>query len=223
MATLAELRVQVRDRLDEPSSAFWTDVQINRWINEGVRDVARRGEVIQTKVEIDSVSGAYEYDLPADVVRVYRVEYQDASDQVQSLEYRDFNSMDSVWWTRQKTTESSRPYWYTMWGYPPNLKLTVFPTPSQTDETIRVFYYSVPSAITGDNDTVVIPTGWEDMVILYAEYVALRKDGDQRWSEAKALYEERMGQMNDLTRRWTDQSDSIQYTGGFLPAWLYEG
>lgn len=223
MASLSEVRVQVRDRLDEPSSAFWTDVQINRWVNEGVRDIARRCEVIQSLQEIPSVAATYQYTLPEDVVRVYRVEYQDSSDQVQPLEYRDFNSMDSVWWTRQKTTESSRPYWYTMWGYPPNLTLTVFPTPSISAETIRVFYYAVPPAVTEDNDELVIPTGWEDLIILYAEYVALRKDGDQRWQEAKTLYEERIAQMNDLTRRWTDQSDSIQFTGGFLPAWLYEG
>ena len=34
MATLLELRTRVRDYLDEPVAAFWTDAQLNNWINQ---------------------------------------------------------------------------------------------------------------------------------------------------------------------------------------------
>lgn len=223
MSTLAELRVQVRDRLDEPSGAFWTDVQINKWVNEGAREVARRAEVLQTRDEIATVSGTQEYTLPSDVVRVYRVEYEDASNQIWPLEYRDFNNMDSVWWTRQATTDSSRPYWFTMWGYPPTLSIVVYPTPNTTADTIRTFYYSMPATVTQDNATIPCPQGWEDLIVLYAEYVALRKDGDQRWQEAKALFEERLDAMIGLTRRWSDQAGMVSERNSFQPAWLYDG
>ncbi len=221
MTTLSEIRQQVRDRIDESNAKFWTNTQIDSWINEGARDLARRGEVLQTRSTITSVAGTQEYTLPTDVVRVYRVEYEDSGGQIWPLEYRDFNNMDSVWWTRQATTESSRPYWFTMWGYPPTLSLVVYPTPANSDEIIRIFYYSVPANVTGDGDTVACPQGWEDCIVLYAEYVALRKDGDPRWQEAKMLYEERVDQMMNLTRRWSDQAGAIAVGTSFQPGWLY--
>jgi hypothetical protein len=223
MATLSELRTQVRDRIDEATAKFWTDTQINSWINEGARDLARRGEVLQTRDEITSIAGTQEYTLPSDVVRVYRVEYEDSSQTIVPLEYRDFNNMDSVWWSRQATTESTRPFWFTMWGYPPDLKIIVYPTPANSDEILRVFYYSVPATVSGDEDPIAVPTGWEDAIVLYAEYVALRKDGDARWQEAKAIYEEKVSQLIDVTRRWSDQAGAVTAQTSFLPGWLVGG
>lgn len=225
MATLSDLIDQVRDHLDEPDEEQWTNVQIRKWINEGVRDVARRGEVVQARATIATVSGTQEYSLPTDIVRIHRVEYQDASNQTTALEYRAFNNMDEVWGTQQRIVSSSRPYWFTLWGTPPTLKIVVYPIPSTTSDTIRVFYYSTPADLATDGsddaDTVTVPQGWEDMVVLYAEYVALRKDRDPRWQEAKQIYEEKISQMIELTRQWSDQAGAITHGAQFLPRWLY--
>ena len=34
------------DRLDETSARYWTDKELNRWLNEGAQDVARRGQCL---------------------------------------------------------------------------------------------------------------------------------------------------------------------------------
>lgn len=225
MATQGDLLLQLRDRLDESSAALWGDAELRRYINEGVRDLTRRAETNQTRATIATVAGTQEYSMPTDIVRVHRVEHQDASSTVTPLEYRDFNSMDSIWWNRQKTTESNRPYWYTLWGYPPSLKIVLYPTPSVTAETIRVFYYSVPADLATDGtdnaDTIPVPQGWEDAVVQYAEYVAMRKDRNQQWQESKALYEQKVGELIERTRRWTDQAGVYDWdTGGGYPSWL---
>lgn len=227
MATQADVLEQIRDRLDEATSTYWTDAELYRFINEGAREVCRRGEVLQKRDTIASIASTQEYTMPTDVLRVYRVEYEDASSNVVPLEYRDFNSMDSIWWTRQKTTTGSKPYWYTMWGYPPALKIILYPAPTTGSETIRVFYYGLPTALADDGtdvaETVEVPQGWEDLVVLFAEFTAMRKDGDPRWAEAKTLFEERTKDMIEMTRRWTDQADSVQWNTGFLPGWLHSG
>jgi hypothetical protein len=221
MATLADVRTMVRDRLDEATARFWTNAQLDSFINEATRDIARRGEVLQTTSDITVVGGTQEYTMPTNVVRVHRVEHEDSSSMVTPLEYRDFNNMDAVWSTQQKNVQSTRPYWFTLWGYPPNLKIVLYPTPSESGDTIRVFYYQMPAAVTTDGGTVPVPQGWEDLVVMYAEYVALRKDADPRWQEAKILYEERLGNMLDVTRRWSDQAGAVTTGGSFLPAWLH--
>lgn len=228
MATLGEVVQTLRDRLDDDSgspSIFWGEEEIRRYLNEGRRDLARRVECVQTLATIATISGTQQYTMPADVVRVYRVEFQDASSQVWPLEYRDFNSLDQIWGTWQRTTTSSRPYLYTMWGYPPNLELTLYPTPVDTGNTVRVFYYSVPDnmAVDGtDDDTDIgIPTGWEDAIVQYAEYVALRKDKAPEWQEAKQLYEQKITELTERSRRWTDQAGMIDWNTSTIPGWLY--
>lgn len=225
--TQSALITAVRERLNEPTANHYTDPELRRWINDGAKDLCRRTEILQTRREIPVESGTREYTLPDDVIRVYRATYTpDGSNQsVYPLEYRDFNNMDAVWWTQQAVT-SSTPHLFTMWGYPPALKLILYPIPSEAG-TVELFYYSLPAELATDGtaaDTALgIPEGWDDPVVDFAEYMALRKDRDPRWQEAKALYEEHVATLYDLSRRWSDQAGMITPDAPMLPAWLYEG
>lgn len=226
MATQAEIITDVRVRLDEVSASFWDDSDIRRWINQGLRDVARRCEVLQGSTTVAAVAGTQTYALPTDAIRIYRVEFSpDGDDGVHELQYEDYNNADALW-GRYKTITQADPYIYTMWGFPPSLNMTVYPTPSQAG-TFTVYYYKLPTELavttTDDEDTEVdLPAGWEDVIVSYVEYHALRKDRNPAWQEAKALYEESLTHLYELTRRWTDQaghmSPGLQFGG--LPGWL---
>lgn len=223
MATLAELITNVRERLDEATETHWTDTEIRRWINEGAKDLTRRTESLQDTSDIPAVVGTQQYALPTDVIRLYRVEYSATGEElIYTLEYRDFNDADAVWWTHQATSQST-PFLFTMWGFPPSLNMVVYPKPSAAG-SFKVFYYRLPVvlALDGADDalTVEVPQGWEDTIVDYAEYVALRKDRDQRWQEAKSLYEEHVGTLFDLSRRWTDQTGQFTPHAPMVPTWL---
>jgi len=225
MATMTELLTQTRARLDEATSGFWTDPQLRTWIMEGARDIARRAEVLQTTDTIAGLADVQSYACPDDVIRVYRAEWVNTGDTfTYPLDYQDYNNMDQVWWTG-KTQGSNVPSFFTFWGYPPNLTITLYPKPSQAG-TITLYYYKMPAPIdpngTEDSNTVETPMGWEDIITLYCEYNALRKDSDNRWSEAKTIYEEKLDEMIQVTRRWTDQAGLIvSNVNPFVPSWLY--
>lgn len=204
METLAELRTSVRDRLSEATASQWSADMLKRWINEGLQDVARRTETLQDTTDITATISLQEYSLPSDILRVYRVEWRPTSGNVHPLEYRDFNTMDSVWWGSQ-TTAVSTPVLFTMWGYPPLLKMIVYPSPSEAG-SFKLYYYRLPATLVNDADIAEIPEGWTDLVVSYCEFMALRRDRDPRWQEAKALYEQSVEKMYELTRRWTDQA-----------------
>jgi hypothetical protein len=223
--TLATVRTNLRARLDEANATYWTDAQLNNWINEGARDVNRQVEVLQKKGTIAVTGGTQAYAAPSDVgSRIYRIEWVPSGQSTSyALEYMDYASADSVWGTQQTVTQGYPLVW-TLWGFPgsTNLTITLYPTPSQAG-TLNVFYYRLPATAVADGDTVEVPEGWYDLVEMYAEWQALRKDGDQRWLEAKAIYDERLGNMRDLIgTRYTDQGDAIQpYGAGALPYWIY--
>lgn len=227
MDTFTTTLARVRVRIDEPTSRFWADTDIMQWVNEATRDIARRTESLQASTTITAVAGTQQYTLPNDTLRVYRVEWSRdgaTGTTVIPLEYRDFASMDSVWWTSQKSSQGD-PYWFTMWGFPPNLKLVLYPIPSTSIAAgITVYYYRLALQVTTGSDLVEVPDGYKDLVDDYCEFSALRKDSDPRWQEAKGLYEQKLQDMLDLTRRWTDQADSVQGgTGGPIPRWIWGG
>jgi hypothetical protein len=173
-----------------------------------MRDVARRTETIQTTGTINLVAGTQTYTAPTDVLRIYRVEFRQTSGRSYVLDFRDYNNADSIWWSTQLTT-SSTPMMWTAWGFPPNLNIVLYPIPNSSTDTLRIYYYQTPTELATDGSaggsTVTIPAGREDLIVDFTEYMALRKGRDPRWQEAKALYDERVGNMIDQTRRWTDQ------------------
>lgn len=239
METLGSLTRQLRLRLDEMSARAWSDEALRRWVYEGACEVAKKTECLQTTTTIDVAGGDQEYDLPTDIVRVYRVEWiPDGDVRNVPLEYRDFNTADAVWWSNQSTA-SADPYMFTMWGFPPQLKLIVYPIPSGVGE-FKVFYYKLPTSpfvnlddpdnpvpeedeAAQDAATIECPEGWHTAVLDYAEYLALRKDSDPRWQESKALFEEKISDLVLTSTRWTDQAGVVVgYGGSALPRWLWD-
>lgn len=217
--TLGQLIEAVRESLAESTESQWDDDMLTRWINDGAGDIARRAEVLQDRNDVDCSDGVAEYTLPTDVLRIHRVEFWFDADPTLKypLEYRDFQNMDSLWGINQ-TTENT-PSWYTLWGFPPSLKLVLYPVPS-ANGTARVYYYRTPNRQFSTTGTVEIPEGYHDLLVHYAEYRALRRDRDPRWQEAKSLYDEGLFHMIELTRRWSDQSGMIDVGTSHLPGWL---
>lgn len=223
--TLGEALSSLRSRLDDNlTSVVWTSAHLRQWINEGVKDIARRTEGLRVEDVLTATAGVQEYTLPSDAIRIHKVTYQaDDQEAIHTLDYHEFSTTDAVWWTQQAITQST-PHMWTTWGYPPALKLVIYPKPSQ-DGDLTVYYYKLPSnlATDGDDDDtdLDIPEGWDDAVVLYAEYCALRRDRDPRWQEAKQLYEENVGQLMVLTRTFVDQPGTIvNDRGRVLPGWL---
>lgn len=221
MTTLTEALAALRSVADEEVARFYTDVELTRWINEAIKDIARRTELFQTRADIPVVANTQEYVLPVDCIRINRLEFTQTGDsRVVSLDYRDVGAMDEVWWSA-RTSSKGRPAFYTLWGSPPSLAALLWPTPSVSG-SLKVWYYQQPAETTAGGSTLPIPMGWDDALTDYAEYRALRKARDPRWQEAKQLYEEKVAELFEKTRRFTDQSGSSFSGGGGgpLPGWL---
>ena len=128
-----------------------------------------------------------------------------------------------MWGTRQ-AVQRSYPSFFVLWGVAGSVEgitMQLYPIPSQAG-TLNIFYYRLPTTMVNDSDHADIPAGWEDLISLYCEYIALRKDRDARWSDAKQMYEENLGHMIDVTRQLHDQARSVTVGNAAVPAWLYE-
>lgn len=217
--TLATARKAVRELLDEETPQTYKNAHLHRWINEGCVEIARATEAFQTSDTIDVVASTREYDMPTDMIRAHRVDFEtDDGDHHATLTHRDFHNADAVQWHGDN---EGMPTLYTMWGMPGSVKLILYPSPAYAG-TLTVHYYKLPALAEADTDVLDIPEGWENVVYAYTEYKALRRDRDPRWQESKALFDEALGGLFDMTRRHTDQAGEILPVGYAVNAWLYE-
>lgn len=229
MATLQDLIDDCRSHLDERAAQFWSDDELTRWINEALRDVARRTENLQAVHKYTTVPSQLTYDAPLDLLRIYRVEYHQSDNYVITLEFRDLNSMDDVWY-QTRAVPGSQPYWWSYWGYSHEHErgqVYIYPsTSSQVRDGLWVFYYRLPRVLllAEPGGVADIPSGWEDLVTLYVEMIGRRKDNDKRWTEAQELYEARLEAYISVSRLPTDQMTFFAGGGtGGLPGWLVGG
>lgn len=235
--TLAELVTDCRSHLDEAVPGFWDETEMARWCWEAARDIARRTEWNQKTATQDIVANQQSYTLPKDLFRIFRVEFVQDSSYSYALEIRDFHNMDDLWMTG-RTVSGSQPYACAIFGAPgarednntPSRQLYIFPISSTSiTNGLILYYYAIPPKVDNNNinATVELPSGWEDLVPLYVEVVARRKESrDSRWREAYELYETRLAELMKFTRSWSDQQDT-SISGirghGALPAWLVGG
>ena len=140
--TLTSLRSAVRDTINEPTESFITDVEINRWLNQGILKVICRLEGLEFEQVITMVSGTASYALPNDHQNTIDVQYVGS-------EYRLLAWMSpGVYRSLSSLGTAGIPSHYTII----NNDLYVYPTPSSDTDTVSHRYTASPNKLTNDTD-----------------------------------------------------------------------
>jgi hypothetical protein len=227
MATTVTTAItRLRERLDEPTAAQWTDVQLRAWLNEGIRDIARRTfHYTDTDTVAVTVPSTGLVTVPSDVIRINACYFQATADQTrkQPLQARAWDAMDNVWWDYQDRSYGD-PVFYSVYGYAPTVTIKLYPVPSRAGNLL-LHVARMPAAIdiTSGTGNVDAPDAWLEVAYDYCEYMALRKDMQPRWQESKALYEEHLAEMIQ-NGDYLNAPDEFVWNGpNALPTWLVMG
>lgn len=228
---LSEYIRRSRSILDEPTSRFWTDVELTDWVNDGARDLARRAEDLLVYDQTMTVTpNVAVYDLPPNVIRIHRAEFvPSSSTQTYPIRASSQDEMDQVWGTYQ-ANPASYPSWFVTRGYPGGAGASLFrvqfyPAPAQAG-SINLYYYKTPARLSATADLAVaidLPEGWDDLILQYVEWRALRKTRDPRWQDAYGIYKENLDYLINITRFYHDQQQVISTASrALVPQWLTE-
>lgn len=213
---------ELRSRINEPNpNGFFSDEELRTWVNEGARECARKTEALRASSTIAVTATTQDYTAPTDLVRMHRLEFKPTgSSQRVPLQYRDRQAMDVVWGTHQAITQSWWPEFYCMWGTPPAITITLYPTPT-TAGTLYCYYYKLPAALsvygTATATTLDIPEGWEDIVLSYAEARARLKQTrtdlyQVAWSQFMGL----LSALAETSARYTDAPGVVTPDYGWM-------
>jgi hypothetical protein len=226
-----------------PSARLYTDTEITEWVNDGLRDISRRGENLRTydtTITIPAYGENPAAPIPifalnlggisssSDILRINRVEYQVGGDssRVYRLEAATQNYMDNIWNVDQLSTMSYPSYWCTR-GYPGGTGrnayvIQLYPQAAQAGQ-LNIFYYRLPirtdPVVTPANYTVTLDLleGWDDVLIEYAQMKALIKARDPGWKDSQQRYADMITNIIDMASRDTDQPQYFAYDNMLTP------
>lgn len=252
--TLNDAIRRSRSRLDEPAfpslpgssggvppQAFFKDTELTDWVNDGLRDIARRTETLftyDTTLQLPPYSPAASviptYPLPTDVIQIFRVEFipVGSTTQVYKLEASTQNEMDQIWGTYEQDQSSYPNFWVTR-GYAGGtgrhaFGIQIYPFSSQGGQ-LNLHYYGLPARMLDPgtypseyNSYLDCVEGWDDLIVDFVHYHGLIKRNDPAWQGIKQLYEQKLGEMIDVTRKVSDQPGYVQPSlMNGVPYWLY--
>lgn len=223
--TLGTARGEVRALLDEPNPQFWSNTQLNSWINQGAQDIARRAQALWMQATVAAIPGTQFYQLPTDFLGVHRIDYTiTGGDQTYPLEFRGLKTMDELWGILQHLPAAFPEAFY-LWndtgfagGQP---YFATYPVVANTGN-FTVYYYRNSIAAAGDSDLVDVTPAYEDLVYDYAVGKGKMADRDSTWQDHMASYRDAIQMMFDKTSRFSDQGDQFVSQGtGNWPLYRY--
>jgi hypothetical protein len=192
-----QIRDEVRVRLSETGTGFYTNAHINQWINDGIDDIALATEVIVTTATVDVVADLNEYLLPDALISIKQVHFKDSNSDwhlLRETTYEDLFEQVPDW---EDTSNTADPVdkWY--WRQD---VLGLYPIPSTTRSAgCRILYTCRPSELTADSQNTGLPSYMDRAVVLYALYRARLKDRDQQGGAAALA--EFNAEVNQLARK----------------------
>jgi hypothetical protein len=181
------------------TAGFFTDNQINQWLDDGVDDIAVDVEPLITTATVASVTSQEEYLLPTDHISVKKAFFLDSSSNWNLLEattWEDLFEASADW----EDDDGFPRLWY--WRQD---VIGIYPAPSSSYSgagTLRILYSYSPGAMASDAATTGLPAFLDRSVVLYAVFRCYLKDKDlQRASGTAQEYRHQIAEAKTKLNR----------------------
>lgn len=197
---VGEIATRVMRQFGDESGAQITPEDMKRWINDGMKEIARNNHLLETKKVADIVAAQSEYSLPTDMLELWSVRWNNYKIRSMSMEQADeyiTNMEDSA------NYQKGAPAAYWQWEN----KITLYPIPdSAIVGGLTIYYSRLPAEIYINGDIPEIPVKYHPRIVEYCLAQAYELDEDYSASSMKA------GQLNaglsDMleSEKWTERA-----------------
>ncbi|MCK4252139.1 hypothetical protein KAX97_11875 [candidate division WOR-3 bacterium] len=175
---LIDIRLRVRDLLNESTAAFFTDTILNRWANDGEKDIAIKGLCLEDIIPKDNISAQRTVDLSSDnIVKVLAVEYViPGSDNLGLIKILplQFGRLD---------LDGVTPQYWSPWSK----KICIEPKPAVATYDLVVYAAIMPSDdMSNDTDEPEIAKQFRELIVDFMHCRGLLREG--LFSKAAIVY-----------------------------------
>lgn len=166
--TPSEIETAARRMLNASGSNFWSsDEIIGDYLYMAALEMANETFCIENRYTTTSVADQQEYAVPSRMLAVKRVEFD--SEKLRPISFQELDSID----LNTNTTVTGTPQYY----YHFDESFGLFPTPSASGTTIKIYSYDQPSVPTSTS-TLEVPSRFHGyLVIGVAYYMSLKELG----------------------------------------------
>ncbi len=163
--TMEGIRTRIRDILNESTAAFWTDAELNYWVNDGIREIAELTGCIQNIDALTTTNGTRTvtytgYDVAA-------VEYKPASGTRTALA-----QSDPLRDGHGRYNSTTPQFFWTGKG-----AFGIDPLPDAT-YNLDAYINDVATDMTVDSQIPEIPPAFRPLLVDYGLYRAFLKEGN---------------------------------------------
>jgi hypothetical protein len=202
--TLAQAVADVRQLLNEPTSVFWSDAELEDWIKEGTRIVASKTLQVEDTQDLTLVQNQLSYasgdaSWIADCIEIYAAIYDNGSNKYKGLQMVHPKQIGNL-----LTFTAGDPKYFALH----NRKIYIWPLPSSTTatRTISILYAKESEDITELTDE------FQHLPIIWAQARAYEKDHkmQQAASLKQQVFTEMQFERADKTDRPGENSGAVK-------------
>lgn len=185
----SEMQTRVAAILEDTGNTQWSLTLVKQYINDGLRDFAKRTKAYHKLSSALSASATTPtsafYTLPTDLLEVEAV--HDTVNDVW-LERRDVDSLPPSW-----DTETGTPAWY-LFGEFGWTELRVYPYTASALTGLKVYYTALPADLSADADVPTgIPAVYQIALVYFAVAACYRRNFEgqdpAKAAEFQGMYE----------------------------------
>lgn len=165
------IRVFSRKRLGETTAAFWSDSELNGWINLACKDLSRRTKCLKTDDYLTTTESTGEYTLSTNftgIIAITEVYYKQNGDSYQKLDYIDRTGLDAKYPGWQSADDGTPTKYY----YDIEEDVIGFYQSEDSDNYgtnyARVYYAVTHTDIADDDNSPTLP---EDLHLAVCDWV----------------------------------------------------
>lgn len=175
-----EVRDLARKRLGETTAAFWTDTELNTWIDDGCEDLAYRTKCLKSNGYITTEASTQEYGLTTNLSGFFSVldvyYYQDGSNwiKIEGTDREHLGESNAAW----MSADAGTPQNY-YWDREEDI-IGFYPKPDSSnagEHYCRIYYAKNHTAIGGDFSTIDIPDILHNAIVDYVVATGLDTRG----------------------------------------------
>lgn len=181
--TLAEMIDRVRGDTGMRGSNYVTDAEIIDWLWEGQSAIARETRWYREgPTALAITSGTATYQFPARAITIEEVWYEDTF--LPYYNTADFNRYLGNW----RGDSNATPQYWTLRG---TSAIQLQPPPDTTSSTIlEVVFTGLPPKVTTTSETLYVPYGRDDALIIYGKLMLSAKDAAGEGAKRVAMYDQ---------------------------------
>lgn len=197
---LSDLRQRVRDLLNESGVLFISNAILNRWINEGERDVAIKSLCYESEVSLTTAANVRT--ASGTFINVFSVEYVASSTSRLGL-----GKITPRMVGHLSLTGITPQYWFP-WGS----KACIEPIPQAAYSLIAYCAIAPTSEMANDTDEPQIPADFIPWIVQFAYIRGLIRD--KKYASAAMAYQMYMNAMmiarNNMMRKYADTRSDFE-------------